>query len=79
MKNKYFWKHYFECAFHVRLIPDFKLRVDNLISGREMSRDEAINLIAKYDKSQKAFFRYALSSVNQFSCSGRLSGRLDAW
>jgi cytidylate kinase len=49
----------FECAFHVRLLSDFKLRVDNLISGREMSRDEAINLIAKYDKSQKAFFRYA--------------------
>jgi hypothetical protein len=33
--------------------------VDNLISGQEMSRDETINLIAKYDKSQKAFFRYA--------------------
>ena len=49
----------FECAFHVRLLSDFKLRVDNLISGREMGRDEAKNLIAKYDKSQKAFFRYA--------------------
>ena len=49
----------FECAFHVRLLPNFKSRVDNLISGREMGRDEAINLIAKYDRSQKTFFRYA--------------------
>lgn len=41
----------FECAFHVRLLSDFKLRVDNLISGRDMSRDEAINLIAKLELS----------------------------
>jgi len=49
----------FECAFHVRLLPDFKMRLDNLISDQQMSRAEAENLIAKYDKSQKAFFRYA--------------------
>ena len=49
----------FECAFHVRLLSDFKLRVENLISSHEIDRDEAKNLLEKYDKSQKSFFRYA--------------------
>jgi cytidylate kinase len=49
----------FSCAFHVRLLSTLKLRVENLVSSQDISRDAAAELIAKYDKSQKAFFRYA--------------------
>jgi cytidylate kinase len=49
----------FDCAFHVRLFSDFNSRVENLVSNQGMKRDAAGNIIAKYDKSQKAFFRYA--------------------
>ena len=49
----------FSCAFHVRLLPDYNSRVENLVSNQGMKRDAAENIIAQYDKSQKAFFRYA--------------------
>jgi len=49
----------FDCAFHVRLFSDFNSRVENLVSNQGMKRDVAENIIAQYDKSQKAFFRYA--------------------
>jgi cytidylate kinase len=49
----------FSCAFHVRLLSTLNLRVDNLISSQDISRTQAADLIVKYDKSQKAFFRYA--------------------
>jgi cytidylate kinase len=49
----------FACAFHVRLLSDFKTRVEGLVSRQEMSRDAAEKLIGKSDKSQKGFFRYA--------------------
>ena len=49
----------FACAFHVRLFSDFNLRVENLVSNQGMKRDVAERIIAQYDKSQKAFFRYA--------------------
>ena len=49
----------FDCAFHVRLLSDFKTRVENLVSNQGMKQDVAENIIAQYDKSQKAFFRYA--------------------
>jgi cytidylate kinase len=49
----------FTCAFHVRLFSDFNLRVENLVSNQGMRCEAAENIIAQYDKSQKAFFRYA--------------------
>jgi len=49
----------FKCAFHVRLISDFKARADNLVVGHGMNLYTAENLVEKYDKSQKGFFRYA--------------------
>jgi cytidylate kinase len=49
----------FTCAFHVRLLSDFNVRVDNLVASQGMNRNTAEKVIAKYDKSQKAFFRYA--------------------
>jgi len=49
----------FSCAFHVRLLSNLNLRVENLVSSQDISRDAAEGLIARYDKSQKAFFRYA--------------------
>jgi cytidylate kinase len=51
--------HDFSCAFHVRLLSDFNLRVANLVASQNMSPEAAGDLIAKYDKNQKAFFRYA--------------------
>jgi cytidylate kinase len=49
----------FTCAFHVRLLSDFNMRAENLVSSQEINRDTAERLLARYDKSQKAFFRYA--------------------
>jgi cytidylate kinase len=49
----------FDCAFHVRLLSDFNTRAENLVSNQGMKRDAAENIISQYDKSQKAFFRYA--------------------
>jgi cytidylate kinase len=49
----------FECAFHVRLLSDFNARVENLVSRQGLNRSSAEKLIAKYDKGQKEFFRYA--------------------
>jgi cytidylate kinase len=49
----------FECAFHVRLLADHQTRVDNLVSSQGMNRETAKSLIAKTDKNQRAFFRYA--------------------
>jgi cytidylate kinase len=49
----------FACAFHVRLLSEFNMRVENLVSSQRMNPDLAENLIAKYDINQKAFFRYA--------------------
>lgn len=49
----------FGCAFHVRLISDFKSRAENLVMGHGMNLYSAENLVEKYDKSQKGFFRYA--------------------
>jgi hypothetical protein len=41
------------------LLSKLNLRVENLVSSQHISRDAAEGLIARYDKSQKAFFRYA--------------------
>ena len=49
----------FECAFHVRLFSNVNVRVENLVSNQGLNRDSALNLIAKYDKGQEEFFRYA--------------------
>ncbi len=49
----------FDCAFHVRLLASVNARVANLISTQELNRNAALDLIAKYDKGQKEFFRYA--------------------
>ena len=49
----------FDCAFHVRLLSDLDHRVENLVSRQEINREAALDLIAKYDKGQKEFFRYA--------------------
>ncbi|MGD9353241.1 MAG: cytidylate kinase family protein [Desulfobacterales bacterium] len=49
----------FECAFHVRLLSNINTRVENLVSSQGLNRDSALNLIAKYDKGQEEFFRYA--------------------
>ena len=51
--------HDFACAFHVRLHVGFNLRVANLIASQGLNPDAAENLIRKYDKNQRAFFRYA--------------------
>jgi len=49
----------FECAFHVRLLSNISARVENLVSSQGLNRDSALNLIAKYDKAQEEFFRFA--------------------
>ena len=49
----------FECAFHVRLLSNINTRIENLVSSQGLNRDSALKLIAKYDKSQEEFFRYA--------------------
>ncbi len=49
----------FDCAFHVRLLSDFDHRVEHLVSRQGLNREAASDLIAKYDKGQKEFFRYA--------------------
>lgn len=49
----------FACAFHVRLLSDFKTRVESLLSRQDMRLEAAENLIKKSDNRQKGFFRYA--------------------
>ena len=49
----------FDCAFHVRLLSDLDHRVENLVSRQDINRKAALDLIAKYDKDQREFFRYA--------------------
>ena len=49
----------FDCAFHVRLLASVNARVGNLVTNQGLNRDSALDLIAKYDKGQKEFFRYA--------------------
>ena len=49
----------FECAFHVRLLSKVNARLENLVSSQGLNRDSTLKLIAKYDKSQEEFFRYA--------------------
>lgn len=49
----------FECAFHVRLISDFSVRVDNLMIGQGMDQFTATNLVANSDIHQRGNFHYA--------------------
>ncbi|CAB5090558.1 hypothetical protein D3OALGA1CA_5857 [Olavius algarvensis associated proteobacterium Delta 3] len=49
----------FDCAFHVRLLADFRARVDNLVISQGMDQVAAANLITNSDKNQKSFFHYA--------------------
>ena len=49
----------FSCAFHVRLLSDINLRIENLVSNQNIGPEAAEDLITRYDKCQKAFFHYA--------------------
>jgi cytidylate kinase len=49
----------FSCAFHVQLLSNFALRVENLIKNQGIKPDVAEGLIKKYDQSRNTFFRYA--------------------
>jgi cytidylate kinase len=48
----------FDCAFHVRLFASESHRANGLVSGRELSTENAIDLIRKRDREQAGFFKF---------------------